>query len=414
MEDDGTNMRMRSLVLALLAVSISLPALAGSAKGKVTDLDGNPIVGATVKITRVAPPNTTWDATTDKKGTFWFPMLVYTPPGDYEVTIGAADYFTGKIKAVSRAADRTLLGEFESKIRVGVSKIQVRVTGLGEATLDFTLSKEKAPEAAAQAAAVQDPWDIGRDKFQRGDYPGAVDPLQKAVEAASEDPDRRQLYAYTLLKLDRLGEAEAQAARAAQLAPEKTGANLILAEIYKEKGDNPKAWDALQKERSLAPESVRVLERVASLAAEMGKIDEAIPAAEAVTRLKPDDAEGWIALGSLYAEKKEMDKSEQAFRKVVELDPANAAQIFYNIGVVLTNKADMSDADNRKAVEAFRKAVGAKPDYAAAHRELAYALLRSGDTEGARQGLERYLQLEPKASDAAEIQSMVKSLTKKK
>jgi Flp pilus assembly protein TadD len=341
-------------------------------------------------------------------------MLVYTPPGDYEVKIEAEGYFTGKIKAVSRAADRTLLGEFESKLRVGVSTIQVRITGLGEATLDFSLSKEKPKEAVAQVAATEDPWDVARGKVHSGDYAGAVEPMQKAVEAAPEDADRRQLYAYTLFRVDRLAEAEAQATRAAQLAPEKTGANLILAEVYKAKGDDAKAWEALSKERALAPDNVHVLERVAALGAELGKLDDAVSAAEAVTRIKPEDSEAWIALGSLYAQQKDLEKSEQAFRKVVELDPANAAQTFYNIGVVLTNKPDMSDADNRKAIEAFRKAVEAKSDYGAAHRELAFALLRSGDTEGARTHLDRYLELEPQASDAAEIQAIVKSLTKKK
>jgi tetratricopeptide (TPR) repeat protein len=408
-------MRMRNVLLAVLAISVSLPALAGSAKGKVLDTEGKPIVGAIVKITLAAPPKNAYDAKTDKNGGFWFPMLMYTPPGDYEVVVEAEGYFTGKVKAVSRTADRTLLGEFETKIKVGFSKVQVRITGLGEATVDFTLSKEKAPEAAPKAVVAEaNPFDVARGRMQTGDFEGAVEAFQKAIQASPEDAERHQLFAYALFRLDRLGEAEAEASKAETLAPEKPGTHLILAEIYKAKGDNEKAWAAILKERALAPENVRVLERVASLGAEMGKLDEAIPAAEAVTRLKPEDPEGWITLGGLYAENKQLDKSEQAFRKVVELDPTNAAQTFYNIGVVLANKPDLSEGDNRKVTEAFRKAVENNPDYAVAHRELAYALLRSGDSEGARKELERYLQLDPKAADAADIQSIVKSLTKKK
>ena len=408
-------MRMRIVLTALLAVFLSIPALAGSAKGKVVDMEGKPIVGAVLKITKLAPPKTVYDGKTDKNGAFWFPMLQYTPPGDFQVEIEAEGYFTGKVKAESRTGDRTLIGDpFESKIRVGATVFQVRITSLGEAKLDFTLSKEKPPQAVAQAAPVeQDPLDIARGLIKNGDYQGSVEPFQTAIAAQPEEPERRQLFAYALLKLDRLGEAEAQATRAAQLAPDKAGSNLILAEIYKTKGDNAKAWEALQKERAVAPDNPRVLERIASLGAELGKLDDAIAAAEAVTRLKPDDPEGWIALGSLYAQKKQLDKSEQAFRKVVDLDPANAAQTFYNIGVVLANKPDISEGDNRKITEAFRKAVELKPDYAAAHRELAFALLRSGDSEGARKGLERYLELDPKAADAAEIQSLVKGLKKK-
>ncbi len=408
-------MRKRIVLTALLAAFLSMPAFAGSARGKVVDVDGKPIVGAVVKITKLNPPKMVYDAKTDKNGGYWFPMLQYTPPGDYQVEIQAEGYFTGKIKVESRTGDRTLVGDpFEGRVRVGTTATQVRITGLGEAKIDYILSTEKPAEAVAQPAAVEaDPLDIARGVVKNGDYQGSVEPFQKAIAAQPEEPERRQLFAYALLKLDRLGEAEAQATRAAQLAPDKSGSNLILAEIYKAKGDNAQAWAALQKEKAIAPDNPRVLERVASLGAEMGKLDEAIAAAEGVTRLKPDDPEGWIALGSLYAEKKQLDKSEQAFRKVVELDPGNAAQTFYNIGVVLANKPDISEGDNRKITEAFRKSVELKPDYAAAHHELAFALLRGGDSEGARKELERYLELDPKASDASEVQGMVKSLRKK-
>ncbi len=409
-------MKIRIFLLAALVLAVAPRALAmdvSTAKGKVVDTDGNPIPGAVITFTQASPPKTPYEIKTDKNGTYWVPNLLYRPPGAWEMTIQAEGFFTGKVSVVCRTANRTLAGEFESKIRVGTQTIKLTIPGLGEGKIDFTLSREKAPEAAAQAAAEQDPLDVARGKIQSGDYEGSVELFQKAISASPEEPERRQLFAYALLKLDRLGEAEAQATRAAQLAPDKSGSNLILAEIYKTKGDDARAWEALQKERAIAPENPRVLERIASLGAELGKIDEAIAAGETLTRLKPDDPEGWIALGSLYAEKKQLEKSEQAFRKVVELDPANAAQTFYNIGVVLANKPDISEGDNRKITEAFRKAVEQKPDYAAAHRELAFALLRSGDSEGARKELERYLELDPKAADAAEIQSLVKSLKKK-
>lgn len=397
---------------ALLASGLAHGVGVSEAKGKVVDAEGQPVVGATITFTPVSPPKTPYEGKTDKRGNFWIPNLLYRPPGDWEVTIQAEGFYTGKVKVVSRTSDRTLLGEFESKVRVGGSQLQVRIAGLGEVTLDFELSREQ--EAAPVAAVTEDPYDVGRVKMQQGDFVGAVEPLQKAVDAAPEEIERRQVLAYCLLKADRVPEAEAQAARAAEIAPDKPGPNLILAEIYKAKGDNARAWEAIQKEQALAPESVAVLERVASLAAEMGRTAEAIAANETITRLQPDNAEAWVSLGSLYAEKGKNDLSEQAFRKVVDLDPSNAAQTFYNIGAVIANKPDLSDADNRKAIEAFRRAVELKPDYAAAQRELGFSLLRVGDVEGCRATLEKYLALDPEASDAPDIRATVKSLTKKK
>lgn len=408
-------MKQRIALIAMTTFCLAAEAYAGvsTAQGKVVDADGQPVVGAAITFTMTSPPKTPYEIKTDKRGAFWIPNLLYAPPGMWEVRIQAEGYYTGKVKVVSRAADKTLIGEFEGKIHVGGAPLEVKIVGLGEATLDFTLSKEQE-KTVAEKPKSEDPWDVARARVQNNDFAGSLPYLQQAVEAAPDDADRRQLYAYALFRVDKYPEAEAQANKAVAIAPDRPGGNLILAEIYKEKGDDAKAWEAIGKERKLAPDNVHVLERVAGLAAEMGRIDDAIEANEALTRLKPDLADAWISLGTLYAQKNEHEKSEQAFRKVVELDPANAAQTFYNIGAVLANKPNLSDADNRKAIEAFRKALELKPDYAVPHRELAFALLRTGDGDGARKELEKYLQLSPSASDAAEIQATVKSLTKKK
>ena len=413
-------MRSRPFMTAVVLVALALASAAhaldvSQAKGKVVDADGNPIVDAVITFNPVNPPKNVYEARTDKHGTYWLPNLLYRPPGDWEVRIQAEGFWSGSAKVVSRTADRTLVGDpWEGKIHMGGAPLQVRITGLGQATIDFTLSTEREASAQAAAPAAEDPLAIGQTKIQAGDFAGAIDPLQKAVQASPEDIERRQLLAYALWKSDRLQEAEAEAARAAEIAPDKPGPHLILAEVYKAKGDNARAWEAIQKEQAIDPAKVAVLERVAVLASEMGRLDDAIAANEAITRVQPDHADAWVSLGSLYAEKKQTEKSEQAFRKVVELDPQNASQTFYNIGAVLANKSDLSDADNRKAIEAFRKAVELKPDYAAAHRELAYSLLRSGDADGARRELEGYLKLAPQASDAGEVQATVKSLSKKK
>ncbi len=421
-------MRTRILVIAVLVILASVPAFAqatAEARGKVVDADGKPVVGAEVTFTNAKPPNAVYKEKTDKKGFYYFPNLLHVPADKYgnglwKVQIQAEGYNTAKIKWVSRTADRTMIDQSEGKLRGG-AVAEIRISGLGEATVDFVLSNEEVKPAAAAAAAAaapkpeeQDPWTLAKSRFATKDYEGSLPFFQKALEATPDDTEKRELYAYALLRLDRYGEAEAQALKAEQIAPGTPGPNLILAEVYKAKGDNDKAWEALMKEKALAPENVGVLERISSLGPEMGKLDEAIAAAETLTRVNPSNAEAWVTLGGLYADKGLTEKSELAFRKVVELDPNNAAQTFFNIGVVIGNKSVLSDADNRKAVEAFKKAVEIKPDYTAAHRELAFALLRSNDREGARTEIEKYLELSPNAPDAAELRGIAKSLGKKK
>lgn len=415
--------RRLGIVLPSVAVAAVLwmPAHAqatSEARGKIVDASGKPAVGVTVVFTGAVPPNPVYREKTDKKGGFWFPNLLYYPPGRWKVMVEAEGYNVAKLKGVSRKSDRTLLGEFNTKIRLGGPPAEILIAGLGEAVLEFTLDKEaEAPPTAGAAGGSggpveQDPIGVAGRMVADGNLEGSVPFFLKAIEAKPDDAERREFFAKVLYKLDRFGESEVQATKAAQIAPTRPGPNLILAEIAHGKGDLAKAWEFLARERALSPGDVRVLERVASLADELGRTDEALRVNEEIVRLKPDNVEAWVSLGGLYSQTNQLEKSEAAFRKVVELDPDNAAETFYNIGAVIANKPDLSDADNRKALEAFRKAVEIKADYAAAHREMAFAYLRANDAAGARAELQRYLELAPNAADAQDIQATIKSLKK--
>jgi tetratricopeptide (TPR) repeat protein len=105
-----------------------------------------------------------------------------------------------------------------------------------------------------------------------------------------------------------------------------------------------------------------------------------------------------------------MGKSEQAYQKVVELNPREAPQVFYNLGALIMNKDDRGDDDTQRAIAAFRKAVELKPDYREAHKQLAFALLGAGDPEGAKAELEACLRLAPDAPDAKQVKALIDSL----
>jgi tetratricopeptide (TPR) repeat protein len=129
-----------------------------------------------------------------------------------------------------------------------------------------------------------------------------------------------------------------------------------------------------------------------------------------MTQIDPTNAEAWISLGGLYAEVDRMEDSRKAYEKVVEIDPSAAYQTFYNIGVLLENKDKPTPEDRKRAIQAYEKAVEIKPDYAAAWKRLGFARLGDGDRDGTRTALQKYIELQPDASDAAQVRAMLKSL----
>ena len=411
--------------VACIAVTLSgLPAFAvgtSEVTGKVLDAAGTPIIGAEVVFTNVTSSTSVYKAVTNKKGVYFIPNLLYNEPGRWRVAVQAQGYVATHLKVDSRLADRTLVAAFDSNLSADAPPRELLIRAFGKAVIDFTVvpagpaASAVAPEAskadAGQVADKADPLARALTLVQQNDLEGSLDFFRQAVAAAPEDPELREHFAKVLVQLAKLDEAEAQARKAEELGPSRLDPKLLLTEVYYRRSDYDKAGSFLDQAKKLAPEDIGVLQRVAVLSVEIHKPEEAIVAYESIVRLRPENVEAWLSLGDLCHEQGQPAKAEHAYQQVTQLDPANAYKTFFNLGALLENRPNMSDADNKKAIGAFRKAVEIKPDYALAHRHLAYALLRDNDMEGATAELERYLKLEPKAPDAGEIREVVKSLS---
>lgn len=419
--------RLSLTALALLCATLAgrqvLAASTSEAFGKVEDAQGNPIPEAVVTLVNAGNAKASYEAKTDKKGRYFASGLMYVPPGYvWNVSVKKTGYVPSRIK-VQSSTQSELVATFETDLRPDGSPHAVPIKVLGKATIDFVMvpgevtSQAAAQDAAAAAAAAanpQDPLSPARQKVAEGDYAGSIDLYAKAMETNGEDPAARLEFSRVLLKLERYKDAEVQAKKAVELSPDKPGANRVLANIYYKNDELEKAEAALAKERKLSPDDPGVLSFAASLAEELGHTDDAIAANEALVAQNPKNGPAWLSLAGLYAKKNQPDKSEAAYRQLTEIDPAAAPQTFYNIGATIMNKPSPTPADTQKAAEAYRKAVSLKPDYAAAQKELGFALLNLGQLDEARAALEKYLELEPKAKDAAQIRDTLKSLPKKK
>jgi Flp pilus assembly protein TadD len=422
--------RSRS-ILAILVVSV----VAGVAQaqtselvGKVLDADGKPVVGAEVSASSNAFPDRVYKGSSDKKGSFFVTGLLYTSQAPmWTVAIKADGWVPMGVKIVARDAQRTLYFSDDVKLTAQRASTEIKMRAFAEIRMEFSMRPQEAADetplasiplpvagAAPGGAPDEDAYAQAIEKVRAGDSEGSVDLFKKSIEDKPDEWERRDLFAKVLSKLDRQGEATIQATKAAQLAPDKAGPLVTLTDIYIARGLPEKAADAIARARQLEPESGKVLERAAVVAANAGRIDEAIALNEKILTTKPDNTEVLVALADLYNRNKQPKKAEEVLNKVVALDPANAHRTFYNLGVVIENRDDASESDHRKAIAAFRKAIGLKPDYAIAHRDLGFALLRTGDLIGASKELQKYVDLEPRAKDAADIKATIKSLSSAK
>jgi Flp pilus assembly protein TadD len=436
-------MRKVALVVGSLglfgALSAPLHAQTAQVSGKVLDGAGAPVVGAQVEVSNSDSPGLVYKGKTDKKGSYMIAGVLATEQHPiWNVAIKADGYYPVKAVFLGRTADKVRYDDNEQNLSARNPIAQARVKAFADVKVDFTMAQgEAAPAAGAGTGTPADataggilpttpvgapstpgaPADPGAeayaaaiDSVRKGDPEASVDLFKKAIEGKPDDWERRDLFAKVLLRLDRQGEATIQANKAVGLAPDKAAPLLTLTDIYMARGLPDKAAESIAKAGELEPDNLKVLERRASLAATQGKVDEAIALNEKVLEKKPDNTEVLVALADLYNRKKEPKKAEEALNRVVALDPKNAYRTFYNLGVVILNREDASDADNRKAGEAFRKSIELKPDYALAHRDLGFALLRMGNLPEARKELQRYVDLDPRARDAAEIKGTIKSL----
>ncbi|HXV75097.1 MAG TPA: tetratricopeptide repeat protein [Candidatus Polarisedimenticolaceae bacterium] len=416
------------LLLLLLATTAAWgQAAVAEARGAVEDEDGNPIVGATIRFRPQGNPEQVYDGKTNKKGRYYIPgMFNPSEEGMWFVEVEAEGYLPVKMTVETRNAQRVLMGDVRThqiKAQAKLPEVMIRAFGLGQ--VDLVMAPEAEVLASAQAAATAtataeagpaaaapkvDPWDSALDRVSSGDLAGSLEFFDKAIEEQPDSAERAEAYAKVLYQMKRYDEAEVQALRAKELAPGDVDVLMVLYSIHVGAGDLAAAEEVLVEAGQASPDDPRILRQLAYVAGESGNAQAAIEANLRLTEIDPADADAWLSLADLYASTGQMEQSAAAYEQVIALDPGGAPQVFFNLGALLMNKPDRTDADTERAVTAFRKAIELKPDYREAHKQLAFALLGTGDRAGAKSQLEAYVALAPNAPDSAQMKALIQSL----
>ncbi len=130
--------------------------------------------------------------------------------------------------------------------------------------------------------------------------------------------------------------------------------------------------------------------------------DEAVRLLSEAIRLDPGMKEAYYDRADIYWEEAEYDLAIADYRTLVGLDPAEAAALHYNLGLLYLQRAEEQErpADYDLAIEEFNRAIEADPDYADAYFERGNAYLDKEDYDQALADYNRVLQIDTGYADA--------------
>lgn len=175
-----------------------------------------------------------------------------------------------------------------------------------------------------------------------------------------------------------------------------------LAEALNKAGDKAGAIQAYERAAKLLPLATgddNPNKAIAAIALEQGDNARAIAALEAVIKVDHSDVESARKLASLLDAQKDPARAEDAYRRLVDIDPFDAAAQSRLGHLLLQERKNPNEA-----VRAFRSALGANPpDRAAAHADLAEAYVAAGNTVDAKKETLAALEIAPSYERAQDL-----------
>ncbi|SRR6266567_689170 len=375
-----------AVLLAILAAIFAVPAISQTAtvKGTCKDAQGNPITDAQV-VWRNNDNGRTFTLKTDKKGEYFSLGL---DPGKYTVTLSKDGKELDSVKNYPMGAD--------------------------EITLDFDLKK-------SQEQAVQD------TAKKQGMTPEQVKQMQEQASNAEK-------YNANVKAINE--KLTAATAAAKSTPPDYDKAIALMDEAVQMAPNEDLVWfrrgaiylDSATAQTDLAEKTKRNTAAYADLQKAVDLKKNAMArSAQAPTAGKPPASGGtadnikmaayYDDLGIAAGKIGKTQESVNAYNQAAELDPANAAHYYLNLGILLTNANMKGDPEvTKQAVEAFSKAIAADPKNADAYYFKGSNLIGLAKTdssnkviapEGTAEAFQKYLELQPNGPHAAEAKSML-------
>ena len=309
-EDGGGSSARDRAATALGAVLVLLfctafPADAGAlqfnatVRGKVTDVDGNPLEGVMVTITpRFQSPDSVK------------PPLVVESSAD-------GQFYARNV----RIGDTSIIFELE-----GYSSVQVmRQLQRGPVRIDMTM---EVPDVVLRADIANDAYRAGQEALNAGNYGDVVAQMQVAAEAMEDIPENAEVLGYFhalmgqgYLQQRMFQEAADAYRRWAEYHPGQAVPLLELAQVMSEMGDQEAAAGYFEAALALEPGDAMTRYNMGVIMINAGNLEDAIGQFEEAVELQPEYPLAYQQLGYAYARTEEYAKAIDAFEKYIEQSP---------------------------------------------------------------------------------------------
>ena len=356
------SLRFKPFVTASFAIALmtapAFPQNAAFVQGVVKDSDGKVVQGAVIAFESLETKNHV-EVKTDKKGHY----ITNMKPTAYAVTVTV----DGKL--------RDKMGHYDA------------VGGNGD-PLDFNL--KPATQAPAQTASA------GAAPAAASSGGGKKDDDKAAKEREAQLAKNKELNdtfgaGKIAIENKQWDEAITQLSKASELGPTQPAVWASLAEAYVGSAKGAKGDD------------------------QKPIYDKAFAAYDKLLTIAPDDAGTYNNYALALAADHRLDDAKVKLARAVELDPPGAGKYHYNLGALLMNSNAIDGA-----VDEFKKAIDADPNYAEAYFYYGSTQFGKGtmDASGTKmivpagtvEALQKYLQLKPDGPNAESAKGLIAAL----
>ncbi len=348
--------RLLALAGLVLCLSVSSWAQVGRVDGEFIGLDGKPQAGGRIVFDQQEDGDRHYEMDTNARGQFVQAGVI---AGLYRVTV--------QVDGQPRAVAVIRVSPGSNDVRVNLARKEIESTefsrdlGISErAVRNLTMvdggpgavnalvlpppaNDDERKKLAAASAAMKEAFEAGRAALAKKDYDEAI---RQFKLAAKDNTTQHVIYA-------------------------NLGVAYEMAQKYKEAAENYAEAQRIATSLKIPPKQTNYLNNLTVVYALSGDIENA------------------------------MEYADQA----AAVDPTKAAQSFYDIGAVLTNRRNTAGA-----IEAFKRTVKADPNMAEAYFQMALAYFADPATiRSAVPMLQKYLETTPKGPNAETARALMEA-----